>query len=702
MLTKKQNRIGQLFLFSLIGLALMAGCSSKSTLETPAPNGDTGVTVVAAPTTVETSETSVVEATVTVSGAVVADQIVEFTVSPAGAGTVTPTVDTTDASGVAATVFTALTSGTVSIRASVPAQSMSDATSILVSEGAVVGSGNLTIAATETLLLADGHDTSSVTVVVRDQLGGFAPNGTVVKLVAGERFVDVDGNGYWSQGIDTLQFDANGNEQWDSYGTIPSTATIAGGTGQVVVDYVSGQEAGTVYIKATVDEGGIVGDAEMSVQISPNATLNSIYMASDSVSLSVRGTGGIETATLRAVGYDPYGNPVPEGQPIYFLILDGPGGGVHLAELDSTGIDTAYTNGQGVATTVISSGTISGTVRVRAQQGTIISTATQILIAAGPPEEIVVGAEFCNAPLWATVGDSVGVVAVVNDVYHNPVNDSTVVYFTCDEGTIMSHHGRTWGGKGIATTVWISGVVQPPADGDVWIWAETSGGTVRCSTMFINSWSPVTLTVTGWQTSILADGNDKFLPTVHARDVNNNYVVGGTPFEARAKYLTVTGGAFEDGCVSASGIVDVSSVTLAKDYSVTGGNDDGIGAIDQVTYTSGAASVTMTCNLLTDFAHSSNSEISGPATALPGEQLAFLVNVADADGNPLADHTMFMTAADGVVTGATQETNGRGEAANFRWTAPALEGDYNITVTDQDPRGAGMTLTLKVTVKAAT
>jgi len=249
----------------------------------------------------------------------------------------------------------------------------------------------------------------------------------VVKLVAGEGFVDVDGNGYWSEGIDTLKYDANGNEIWDSYGTIPATATITGGTGQVVVNFVSGEEAATVYIKATVDEGGIVGSAEMSVEISPNATLHSIYLASDSVSLSVKGTGGIETSTLRATGYDIYGNPVPEGQPIYFSILDGPGGGEQLDTLGPAGVDTSYTNSQGMATTVISSGTISGTVRLRAQQGTVISEATQILIAAGPPEEIVLGAEFCNAPMWGTVGDSALVVAVVNDVYHNPVNDSIML-----------------------------------------------------------------------------------------------------------------------------------------------------------------------------------------------------------------------------------------------------------------------------------
>ena len=76
--------------------------------------------------------------------------------------------------------------------------------------------------------------------------------------------------------------------------------------------------------------------------------------------------------------------------------------------------------------------------------------------------------------------------------------------------------------------------------------------------------------------------------------------------------------------------------------------------------------------------------------------------IADRYGNPLGDHTLNMTAANGVVGGATQETDAFGEAFGFTWTAPALDGDYNVVVTDTDPLGSGMVLTQKITVKAAT
>jgi len=683
-------------------ILLSVGCSSKSTLDTDPTSTASTISVSATPTSVETSQSSIVEATVTAGGVGVTDQVVYFSVTPSSAGTLTPEYDTTAADGVAATVFTAAQAGAVVVEARIVGTSVASTVGLSVSQGGTGGSGNLTISASQTLLVADGHDTSTVTVVVRDELGQPAPDGTLVKFVAGERFVDVDGNGYWSESIDSLVFDANGNGQWDSYGLIPSSASITGGTGQVVVSYVSGEEAYTVYVKATVDEGGIVGNAELSLQLSPNAVLHSIYMASDSISLSVKGTGGIETGTLRATGYDIFGNPVPEGMIIVFVILDGPGGGEQLDTL-AYGPDTAYTNSQGVATTAISSGTVSGTVRIRAYQGTVMSTATQVLIAAGPPEHIVVCSEECNVPYWIFCGDSVGIVAVVSDVYLNPVNDSTVVYFRCDEGSMMSHHQRTSGGKGIATSAWFCGNNVPTADGRVWIYAETAGGTVSDSSMFYNSYVANLLSIVGWQTSLLADGEANFSVWVNAVDLNGNFVVDGTEFWAEANYLTVSGGSFENGCQSAIDRVKITSSKLEVDYSVTSANDDGVGAVDWVTYwAEGGASVSRICSLLTGNAYSGTSSITGPTTAQPGELIRLSAKIADRWGNPLADHTLNMTANDGVVTGGTQETDAYGEAGGFQWTAPALDGDYNITVTDTDPRGGGLIMTMKVTVKAAT
>ena len=178
-----------------------------------------------------------------------------------------------------------------------------------------------------------------------------------------------------------------------------------------------------------------------------------------------------------------------------------------------------------------------------------------------------------------------------------------------------------------------------------------------------------------------------------------NPVVGGTIFKSDATYLVVTGGEFHDGCYGSSGRVEVKSSTLPVDESTPGGNDDGIGATDQVTYWhAGGASVTMTCNLLTGPAHGGSSSLDGEGTAAPGQLLRFAATIVDRFGNPLGDHTLVMTASGGSVAGGTQETNSYGEASGFQWTAPGAAGDYTITVQDTDPRG-GIFLSKTVTVE---
>ena len=75
-----------------------------------------------------------------------------------------------------------------------------------------------------------------------------------------------------------------------------------------------------------------------------------------------------------------------------------------------------------------------------------------------------------------------------------------------------------------------------------------------------------------------------------------------------------------------------------------------------------------------------------------------MVTVADRWGNPLADHSIVMTASGGTVLDGTGESNAYGEAVSFSWQAPAGLGDYTLTFTDTDPRG-GIILTHKVTVE---
>ncbi|MFH1372985.1 MAG: hypothetical protein ABII79_04240 [bacterium] len=682
---------------AVISLAILVvvGCSSKSVLEQTSQSAT--VTVSASPNSIVTGSTSVIEATVTSGGNGLANQAVVFTVSPTSAGYFTPSVDTTDGSGVAAAVFSATNTGSVTISAAVYGTSASSSAALTVTETQQSGSGNVQISVSPTLLLANGSDTSVVIVTVQDGNYQPAPDSTLVKFTSGEKFEDVDGNGYWSPGIDSLIYDANANGQWDGIGLIPSTSLISGGAGQAVVNYIAGSDALTVYIKATVDDNGIQGAAEQSVQLSPDAAINSIYLASDSINLVVRQTGGIESALLYAIGYDINANPVPEGLTINFIITDGPGGGEHLGTV-GYGPYAAITNSQGIATVTIHSGDISGTIRVRAYADTVLSNATQVMVSAGPPAQIVVGSEFCNVDYWDDVGEKVIVTAVISDVYMTRVNDSTVVYFTTDEGTMKSHEERTRDLEGIAKTLWISGTNVGTADGRVLVIAETAGGTVADTGMFYNSHVPDTLIVSGIPASMPANGISKAVVYVTGLDLNGNPVIDGTAFKADATYLNVEAGTLTDGCYTSSDRVKITSTILLTDESTPGGNDDGIGAYDVIYYWSGSAISTYNVTLTTDYAYRGNCLINGLASVMPGDVVYYSVSIKDRYGCPLGDHTLVMTASAGTVSGATQDTDSYGEAEGFVWTAPATPLTYTLTVTDTDPRG-GIVLSKSVTVQ---
>ncbi|RKX29142.1 MAG: hypothetical protein DRP47_02410, partial [Candidatus Zixiibacteriota bacterium] len=553
------------------------------------------------------------------------------------------------------------------------------------------GPGSIEAYLSNDLLFANGVDTSILTIQAWDGFGMPVPESTLVVVTAGELFVDVDSNGYFSLGVDSVQFDANKNGRWDAIGMVKQYNYFLGDSGILHIPYVSGHIPTTVYMKITMVDPKIRSAIQIPLQLQADAMISAIYLLSDSMNLVVKSCGGIEIANMHAIGYDIHGNPVPEGVPIDFLITDGPGGGEHL---DTVGYGpySVLTNSLGEATVTLHSGTIPGTVRIRARANdTVLSNAALVMVSAGPPKYIATAAEFCNIGLWDYTGLKVDVVAVVSDTFHNPVNDSTLVYFSTDEGTMVSHQVRTEDLEGIAKTYWICGyptVAEPMPDGKVWVIAETAGGLVKDSTMFYNTGGPELFTVSGMPDTVWADGVSITSVQVCGWDINGNPVVDGTVFDGDAKYLLVETGAFEYLCGDAAcDRVKVYSQTLMADYSTPGGNDNAIGAIDTVSYWKFGAYYSHQVVLKTGYAYSGNSLVGGNFSVNLGETAYLNVTVKDRWSNPLGDHTLVASyPGTGVAGPGTKETNSYGEAYGFSWT-PADTGSFMITITDSDPRG---------------
>jgi len=693
----------------LVAAAIMNITGCDSTSSDSSGSGGFVVSMTASPSTIVVGETAVIEAVITDGTNPMSNRAVTFTVSPTSAGYFTPSVDTTDAYGVVSATFTALSDGNVVLSAIMQDGSYDDL-SLSVDAQSHTSTGNVDLVIVPTIILADGVSVSHLTITVRNDAGNLAPDSTMLKLAAGEKFVDLDGNGYWTAGVDSLVYDGNNNGTWDAIGYIPATAYITGGDGNVVVDYTAGTDATTVYFMITVDNSeGISGFAEASIQLTPDASIASIVMTSDDIHLAVKRTGGLETSTIRAIGYDAYGNTVPEGLQMSFIITDGPDNsddGEHLSTLtgaDRRGPYVAVTNSMGQASCPISSGTISGTIRVRAYVDTVLSNATQIMVHSGPPARIVVGAADCNVPYWGMVNETNEIVALVSDIYNNPCPDSTVVYFTCDEGVIVAHENRVEGENGLATSIWMSygGDQADGDDGVVWIKAETNGGTLLDSGAFINSWYPDTIWFETYPQTLAANPDSKGFLYIEVRDLNMNYCLNLEKIKFESNYVTFTDRENGDGCFS-SGISNVAQgVLLKQDFSMNGISDDGIGVVDYITARYGYfASATVPCTLLTGSTYSKSCVVDIPGSVPTGSTTPFSVLIKDRSGNPLGDHALTATlSGSGSIANPDQVTNSYGEATGFTYTAPGVDATVIINVTDNDPLG-GVTFSTQIKVTA--
>lgn len=690
----------------VLSLLSFTGCESDRSPQSVGGGEDYDYylsTPTASPSSLSQGSTTVIEVVATDANS---DPAANLQITFLGSGgTFTPATDLTDDNGIATTVFTADQTGTLTLGASATGAE-TKYVNIAVSGTGEQTTGNVSISVTPKILIADDTSTAQVVIKVQDINDDPAPDSTVVKIIAGENFIDRDGDGYFSNGVDSLVFDYNANDIWDPIGFIPALAYTEAGS--VAVAYTAGAEATTTYIKATVNEGGAFdGSAETSVQLTPNAQIIAIELSTENPGIQVRHTGGVENTSLYAVCYDINGNPVPEGLDVNFIITNGPGGGENIAG-QGYGPVTARTNSNGVATVPVWSGTISGTVRLYASSGTVLSNATFLAVFAGPPYYMSVGATQCNIPGWLTVNLENEIVAVVADMYNNPVQDSVVVYFTTDEGSIDAYD-LTGDSAGVAGVEFRTG--DPMGDGEVWVWAETSGGTVRCSTLFWNSGLPATVNMSVSPSSVAANGKSKAFFLAEVLDVNNHFVIEGTVVKTRTLFGAASEGTTVDGCHASVYEGTYMSTVLDMDYSRNYTNDDGIGGVEVITARSGFVQSSVVCTLETSSSYYANSTISTEATVPYGTaDVPVRVVIKDRFGNPLADHRVTATISVGSMTVSEAYTNAYGEAFDLRLTAPVapppVDGEVPdtkaiITVTDQDPTYSGdLVMTVQITFNA--
>jgi hypothetical protein len=462
--------------------------------------------------------------------------------------------------------------------------------------------------------------------------------------------------------------------------------------------YFVSSDTGTVTLKAKLPSGDSLTTTLRITSSAPPAsagTIVSIEFSTLRPSIQVKGTGGIESAVLVATGYDSLGNKVGAGKQMIFRILNGPHGGENL-ESKGYGPDTAATTESGQAVVTLNSGTISGTVELRAESGAIFSNVTRVTINAGPPAYLSLGAKPLNIRGWDIVNVTSDVLAMVDDIYGNPVQNGTAVYFGTEEGMVDAY-ATTSGG--LATSVYHSG--QPRNDGLAHVYGSTAGGTVADTVIIIVSGPPDTTKFLAYPVSLMADGVSKGDVIVRVVDQNGNFVVGGTTVTMETDFGTCASGVTQDGINTSIFETKLVSQTLTRDYSPVS-PDDGIGAVSNLTAKADRSSATVQVNFLTGFAYYKNCLVDIAGTVVYGGREPFTVLIKDRAGNPLGGHSLSATVSSGTISGSPSITNGYGESSGLFFNAPTdtTVKSATISVTDNDPRGGGMVLTKKVSLSA--
>ncbi|MCC7141834.1 MAG: hypothetical protein IT349_06990 [Candidatus Eisenbacteria bacterium] len=443
---------------------------------------------------------------------------------------------------------------------------------------------------------------------------------------------------------------------------------------------------------------GVSCTTEIAVQRGPSAVTR-LTLDADLSEIGVQGTGAAEQVRIRARGYDSFNRAVRAGVDVSFEITQGPSGGEHF--LNAGAVVTAKTDASGQAEVMLQSGTVSGTVVVTASAGNGSSNHTSVAIAAGPPYYLYLGHENCNVKACDRTNEENQMVALVSDIYRNPVRDNTVIYWTADKGVVEGEGGlgSSVTSRGQCAATWRSG----DSCGLVTVTGSTLGGTLVETNSFWSSDDPYSaeyVTPSASVVSLTADGAATFPILVDVRDWNGTYVLS-TDVVYETDFGSIGGQENTlDGCSSSIARASYQSATLDRDWSYSV-PDDGIGAVDNVVASAGfgGASDAIQVQLLTSASYKENCELNAEGSVAPGESFVFNAKLADRYSNPLGGHVLSITTTGGTVT-TSATTDLWGVAEGMVYQAPMTPGTYTITVVDVDPNySGGLVMSVSVTVE---
>ena len=226
----------------------------------------------------------------------------------------------------------------------------------------------------------------------------------------------------------------------------PSVITVNGiATGS----YRDNGCAGTDTVTASVSG---IASSSATLTITAPTTGSIQYVSTVPTNISLKGTGGIETAQVTFKVLDTGGNPL-SGKTVSFGLSTTVGG------ITLTPGGTAISDANGLVVTNVNAGTVSTPVRVTATTtgtaGISLSTqSSQLTITTGIPDQFgfSLSATKWNIEGWNIDGTTTVLTARLADHFKNPVPDGTAVIFTAEAGSIVGTCSTTGGACSVSYT----------------------------------------------------------------------------------------------------------------------------------------------------------------------------------------------------------------------------------------------------------
>jgi adhesin/invasin len=433
----------------IVGIGMMAGCEkvgggnqgeqaapSSASSTTPAPTPTVvGINLTAGSATLAAdgaSSTTITATLVTSTGATAPDGIAVTFTTDLGRfttdGAKSTTATTSQGTGAVVVPFISEPGvvGTASVVAS--AQGITQSVKITLAgvgasaPPAVVDVASITMTADATSLVANGTSSTTITAALITSQKTPAPDGIVVTFTT-----------------DKGRFTTDGAKS--------ATATTGGGTGTVLVPFISESDVvGTATIVANVK--GVV--QSLQIALTGAGAPARVLLTADATSISLGGTTGITAEVL-----DADGNKVADGTAVSFT-----------TSLKGTGVTSSATTTSGIATALFSAGTAAGVATVTATASPAVA-AVSITIQPGSAGSL--GFVSANPTAIGVTGSPLPQVSTITfqafDRSGNPVADGTVVTFTLVSGVgggefVAPVTAGTIGGQ--ASTILTSGRVSGP------------------------------------------------------------------------------------------------------------------------------------------------------------------------------------------------------------------------------------------------